>query len=77
MLNSALCGMATAFSLFFLIPRWLKAVINITAHTNSYINLKGNDKYILILPGCLTLSHAINQFINIGKFNAASLTIFL
>jgi endoglucanase len=68
MLNAALCGMATALPLIFLIPRWLKAVINITAHTNTYINLKGNDKYILVLPGCLTLSHAINQFINSGRF---------
>lgn len=68
MLNSALRGMATALSLIFLIPRWLKAVINITAHTNTYINLKGNNKYILVLAGCLTLSHAINQFINSGRF---------
>lgn len=68
MLNSALCVMATALLLFFLIPRWLKAVINITAYTNSYINLKGNDKYILVLPHCLTLSYAINQFINSGRF---------
>jgi aryl-phospho-beta-D-glucosidase BglC (GH1 family) len=60
--------MAIAFSLFFLIPRWLKAVINITACTNTYINLKGNDKYILVSPGRLTLSHAINQFINSGRF---------
>ncbi len=68
MLSSALCGMATALSLFFLIPRWLKAVVNTTPYTNSYINLKGNDKYFLVLPGCLTLSHAINQFINSGRF---------
>lgn len=68
MLNSALCGMATALLLIFLIPRWLKAVINITACTNTYIGLKANNKYILALPGYLTLSHAINQFINSGRF---------
>ncbi|WP_192910178.1 hypothetical protein [Mucilaginibacter ginsenosidivorax] len=67
-LNSALRGTATALSLFFLIPRWLKAVIHLTAYTNTYINLKTNDKYIIVLPGCLTLSLAINQFINSGRF---------
>ncbi len=68
MLNSALGGMATALLLIFLTPRRLQAFINITACTNTYINLKGNDKYILVLPGRLTLSHAINQFINSGRF---------
>jgi len=68
MLRPALGGMAAALFIIFLIPRWLKAAINITACTNTYISLKANDQYIIALPGCLTLSHAINQFINSGRF---------
>jgi hypothetical protein len=36
--------------IILLIPPWLKAVINTIAYANSYISLKGNDIYALILP---------------------------
>ncbi|MFB0498698.1 hypothetical protein ABID99_004935 [Mucilaginibacter sp. OAE612] len=43
MFKSALCEMATALLLIFLIHRLLKAVFNITTYANIYISLKGND----------------------------------
>jgi hypothetical protein len=49
MLDSALRSMATALLLIFLIPRWLKAVINKNTHNLIYVNLKGNVTYILHL----------------------------
>ena len=60
--------MATALLSIFEIPRWLTAVINITACANNSVNLTGNDKNTLVLSDYLTLSHAINQIINTGRF---------
>ncbi|WP_429265281.1 hypothetical protein [Mucilaginibacter sp. 3215] len=60
--------MATALLSIFEIPRWLTAVINITAYANNSVNLTGNDKNTLVLSDYLTHSLAINQFINSGRF---------
>ena len=66
MLNSALRGTATALALFFY-TSLVQAVINTITYANIYISLRGND-ICTHLPACLTLSHAINQFINSGRF---------